>query len=59
MFLEQLNALYFYIEDFIRRYTKMWGIAVTVKKNTLEISAQKEGGNYCPHLTSVCWILEA
>lgn len=29
------------------------------QKNTLEISAQKEGGNYCPHLTSVCWILEA
>lgn len=44
MFLEELNALYFYTEDFIRRYTKIWDIAVNVKQYIGDFS----------HFSSVC-----
>lgn len=41
MFLEQLDALHFCIEDFVRRYTKILDIAVNIKKYTGDFSPEK------------------
>lgn len=54
MFLELLNALHFYIEDFVRRYTKTWGIAVNVTKYIQIYFSMEKGDGHCLHRNSVC-----
>lgn len=48
-FPEQWNALHFYIEVFMRRYTKIWDTAANVKKYTRDFSP-----GHWPCLTAMC-----